>query len=173
MRGFERRRGVLVLAFVALVIAGTATVARAHGDDQPSTPVRSLVSMRLDNSQTFETVAVETNGAAEVGVFIGETTGTHYWSVRLSSARLTELRAEIATADGLPHNVYLGRTSSSLPFVNTLQYLINTGRRSFDTSSGHVPLKLNGLVTDLSGLITRYEQAATTSTRTKPRFGQY
>jgi hypothetical protein len=162
MKGSLRGRAALVAALVGLAVAAAASA---------SGPGRSLVWMREDNGQTWETVAVETNGASEVGVFIGETSGTHYVPFRLSPGRLAALRSRVSGTRGLQGDSYLGKPSS-LPFVNDIQYLVETPSRSFTAARGHAPAKLNGLIADLGGLIERYSPAATTSPQTKPRFGE-
>jgi hypothetical protein len=153
---------VRVAAILILVLsaAGGAQAAR----------LEPLVSMRQNNGQVFETVSIGNTGATEVGVFIGETTGVHYKELRLSAAQLGHLRSLLANARSVPQAAYLGKPST-LPFVNDVTYVIGTPGDSWMTAAGHAPPRLQGLVTYLSGLIDRYSQAATTSTRRKPLFG--
>jgi hypothetical protein len=116
-------------------------------------------------------VAVETNGAAEVGIFIGEATGTHYLAFRVSRPQLSRLRSLVAESKALPRDHYLGKPSS-LPFVSDIEYVVETPSRSFTAAAGHAPPRLSGLIAYLSALIDRYSQAASSSPRTSPRFGE-
>ncbi len=157
------RGSIAIRATLAAVLAGLA----AGGAAGASTASR-LVSMRQNNGQVWETVTVERNGAAEVGIFIGEVTGTHYLAFRLPERQLAKLRSLVAGTQTLPRDDYPG-SFSSLPFVSDTEYVIETSDRSFTAAAGHAPARLSGLITYLSRLIEEHAQAASSSRRTSPR----
>jgi len=104
-----------------------------------SADVSLLVSMRQNNGQVYETVAVETNGRGEVGFSIGETTGTHYRPFRLRAREFARLDTFVETAAGLRQQYYLGAASRPLPFVTDIEYIIQLRRRSFVTDETDQP----------------------------------
>lgn len=124
------------------VAVPTPTVATSHAPQ--------LVSMRRTDGATWETVIVRSDGTGDVGVFIGEWSGTHHRGFALEPGALSRLRVLVAGAARSPEPPGWGSSTPSAV------YSIFAQRRYLETAQGHVPRRLAGLVGVLNGLIDRY-----------------
>jgi hypothetical protein len=98
-----------------------------------------LVSMRRINGATWQTVVIRTDGTGDVGIFIGEWTGTHHRQFRLGGRELGQLRHLVAIAG------HTGQTPAFGSATPSVEYIIFEQRRVFETATGHIPRQLAGL----------------------------
>jgi hypothetical protein len=158
----------LLLAAAVAVLAAVALLEQSQAGAQPLSKARPLVTMRRNDGQVFQTISIQPTGRGEVGFFIGELTGTHYAAFRLSATRLDHLRQLIDAVGSLHRNLYVNPSSSALPFVADIQYVVSLRSRTFVTDAGYEPRSLKSLTAQLAALIDGHARAASTSSRTKP-----
>lgn len=162
MAPWGRSGNSLCRAFVARLALPAATIVLAagcgSGHKQPLRVARAsppppqapqLVSMRRIDGATWETVVVRTDGTGDVGIFIGEWTGTKHKRFRVAPSALVRLRHLVSRAARTGQTPPLGRSPS-------VTYLLFADGRVFETAKGHVPASLATLTGILSGLIDRY-----------------
>jgi hypothetical protein len=116
----------------------------------PASRAPQLVSMRRTNGATYQTVVIRTDGTGDVGIFIGELTGTHHRQFRLAAAELTRLKRLVGIAARTRRTPDFGAQTPSV------EYIVFTRRSVLELAKGRVPENLSGLVDLLSGLIDRY-----------------
>jgi hypothetical protein len=139
---------------VVVVLAGCGgshtTVHRLPQQTVPTSHAPQLVSMRRIDGATYETVVIRTDGSGDVGIFIGERTGTHHQGFRLEAAELARLKRLAGLAARVRQTPPLG---SSTPSV---LYIVFVHGHVLQAARGHVPRQLAGLTSILSALIDRY-----------------
>jgi hypothetical protein len=126
-------------------------------------PSPQLVYMREDTGQIWATVSVSANGAGDVGFFVGEVNGVGHHAFRLPAGGLAKLRPLVTQLRTLRGPAYVGASPSAAPFDRETVYTLETGSRAVDTAEGHMPARLQGLVTYLSDLIARYSPVASSA----------
>ena len=156
----ESSRGQVVLARLAVsavTIVLAAGCGAGHKQPQPAARVSAaappqapqLVSMRRIDGATWETVIVRADGTGDVGVWIGEWTGTKHMRFTVAPSALARLRHLVSSAARTGQTPALGHSPS-------VTYLLFADRRVFETAKDHVPARLATLTGILSGLIDRY-----------------
>jgi hypothetical protein len=159
------RRPTLTLAVVAAMLLGGCGHGSAQDDKRQ---LALLVSMRRNTGQIWQTVSVRTDRRAEVGIFMGEHSGTHYVAVPLSGPRFARLRRLVARVESLPKKTYRNPALPEVPAVTDIEYIVTTPTRSIDADLSSEPHALRSLTEELSTLIERHAQAASTSRRRVP-----
>ena len=146
--GANQKTPQAVPTHTAAVATHTAAVP-THAAEAPETP--QLVSMRRTDGATWETLVIRTDGTGDLGIFIGERTGTTHHKFRLGQDEFARLRRLVHGAELVPQAVDVGPSAASV------SYVIYAGSRMFLTDKGHVPLQLAQLTGTLSGLIDQQE----------------
>ena len=150
--GAAARCGLLALS-IALTGCGAT-----HKKASPPPPKRAvakahapqLVSMRRTDGATWQTVIIRTDGTADVGIFIGERSGTDHQTFRLPPDELARIEHLVAIADRTPQAAYYGTPAPSVI------YTIFAPKRILQVGQGHVPHRLAALTGILSRLIDQH-----------------
>ena len=156
MTAGPRRLGGTVLPGVLAFAAGLAGCGAAQKAPPPprrnvvASKAPQVVSMRRIDGATYETVVIRADGSGDVGVFIGERTGVTHQAFRVSARELSQLRRLAGVAAELPQARYFGTPAPSVVYI-----LFDHGR-VLEVAKGHVPRRVAGLTSILSGLIDRY-----------------
>jgi hypothetical protein len=151
--GVAVRGGLLALSLV-LAVAGCGAGHKAappppkHKVAKVQAP--QLVSMRRTNGATWQTVIIRTDGTADVGIFIGEWSGTHHKTFRLPSDELAHIEHLVALAQRVPQAVYYGTPAPSIT------YTLYVRRHILQVAQGHEPRQVAGLTGILSRLIDQH-----------------
>jgi hypothetical protein len=145
----------LLAVAVAVAVTGCGGADKFSPPPSPKPPVATshgpqIVSMRRVDGATWETVVVRADGTVDVGVFIGEWTGTHHHQFRVAAGQLGRLKRLVVNAARSRQPPGWG--SSTPPAV----YYIFAGQRFLETAQGYVPRRLTALVGILNGMIDRY-----------------
>lgn len=159
--GIAARCGVLVLSVALAGCGGSAHKSAPAPAPAPAPSPRpkpalvtsrapQLVSMRRTNGATWQTVVVRTDGTADVGIFIGEWTGTHHKSFRLGGREMGQLERLVAVARRTPEKPYFGTPAPSIVDV------IYVKRHILQVGTGHEPRQLAPLTGMLGGLIDQH-----------------
>jgi len=143
----------LILLVITLAACGGSHKAPqavpTHAGATPHAP--QLVSMRRTDGATWETLVIRTDGTGDLGIFIGEWSGTKHHEFRLALDELARLKRLVNAAERVPQLVDAGTSASSVTYV------IFAPPRVFLTAKGHVPRQLAPLTATLSGLIDQQE----------------
>jgi hypothetical protein len=115
-----------------------------------SSQAHQLVSMRRIDGATWQTVVIRTDGTGDVGIFIGEWTGTKHKTFRVDARELARLDRLVAAAKRTPEKPYFGSPAPSIVYIVYVQ------RHVLQLAPGHEPRQLTGLTGMLSGLIDQY-----------------